>query len=308
VAPKAALPVAPTGVSASPGDERATVTWHAPNDDGGSSITGYDVQYSANGGSSWTSAANAFHTSTATSQTVMGLINGTSYLFRVAAINTSGTGAYSTPSAAVTPASDQSSLSSGTAGSIKFGESITLTTTLTAGNDGEPVSDQSLYLLGRTGTSDVWTRVRTATTNGAGGASATVAPQANTEYEWAFAGDTDHTSATSQPEWVIVSQVVAAHLAKSHRKTGKTVDVVGAIAPNSEGRTVVLQRLAKGHWTSTSHTAVVMNQQMPNGRKALGFQITFIARHHGHYTYRILRAATTTNARGLSAPLHLTVA
>jgi hypothetical protein len=94
---------APTNVTATAGNAQAVVSWTAPASNGGSPVTGYDVQYSSNGGSTWTSASSAFHTSTATTQTVTGLTNGTSYVFRVAAINAGGTGPYSAASASVMP-------------------------------------------------------------------------------------------------------------------------------------------------------------------------------------------------------------
>ncbi|MDQ1686221.1 MAG: large repetitive protein, partial [Frankiaceae bacterium] len=96
----AAVPGAPSGISAVAHDQSATVTWQAPSN-GGSPITSYDVRYSTNGGTSWTSAGVAFAASPAA---VTGLTNGTSYLFEVTAINGVGTGAYSSPSAAIVPA------------------------------------------------------------------------------------------------------------------------------------------------------------------------------------------------------------
>ena len=71
---------------------------------GGSAITDYVVEYSSNGGTSWSTFADG--TSTVTSATVTGLTNGTAYTFRVSAVNAAGTGAASatasaTPSAVV---------------------------------------------------------------------------------------------------------------------------------------------------------------------------------------------------------------
>ena len=91
---------APTNVSATAGDKQATLSWTAPIDANGTPITDYVVQYSSDGGTSWTTFADG--TSTATSATVTGLTNGTAYLLRVAGLNAFGTGAYG-QSAAVTP-------------------------------------------------------------------------------------------------------------------------------------------------------------------------------------------------------------
>jgi hypothetical protein len=60
------------------------------------------VQYSSNSGTTWTTFADG--TSTSAAATVTGLTNGTTYTFRVAAVNGIGQGAYSSASAAVTPA------------------------------------------------------------------------------------------------------------------------------------------------------------------------------------------------------------
>ncbi|MGZ4169790.1 MAG: N,N-dimethylformamidase beta subunit family domain-containing protein [Solirubrobacteraceae bacterium] len=92
-------PGAPSGVSGTPGDGSVALTWTAPSSDGGSPITGYRVTPYVG-----STAQPAISTgSTATSRTITGLANGTSYTFKVAAINAVGTGADSTPSSALTP-------------------------------------------------------------------------------------------------------------------------------------------------------------------------------------------------------------
>jgi len=89
-------PGAPTGVAAGGGDTQATVSWTAPADDGGSTITGYTVTSSPG-------ALTATWTSGPLQATVTGLTNGTSYTFTVTATNAVGTGPASSPSNAVTP-------------------------------------------------------------------------------------------------------------------------------------------------------------------------------------------------------------
>jgi titin len=69
--------------------------WTAPVSTGGFPVTGYRVETSTTGGTSWT--VYALNTgSAATSAAVSGLVDGSEYTFRVAAITTVGMGAYST--------------------------------------------------------------------------------------------------------------------------------------------------------------------------------------------------------------------
>jgi len=102
------VPGAPTAVSGTAGDEQVSLTWSAPSSNGGASITDYTVQYSSNGGSTWTTFSRS--ASTNTNATVTSLTNGTGYVFRVAAVNAIGTGAYSASSSSVTPASPAATL------------------------------------------------------------------------------------------------------------------------------------------------------------------------------------------------------
>ena len=93
-------PLQVTALSAASGDGRVALSWSAPGT-GGSAITDYVVEQSADGGSSWTTVSDG--TSTATSYTFTGLTNGTAYSFRIAATNAIGTGTASS-TATATPA------------------------------------------------------------------------------------------------------------------------------------------------------------------------------------------------------------
>ena len=84
-------------MTATPGNNRITLDWSAPSDNGGRSITGYRVQYKERSAASFT---NEPHSGTGTSNTIIGLTNGATYDVQVAAINVVGTSEY-TISAAV---------------------------------------------------------------------------------------------------------------------------------------------------------------------------------------------------------------
>jgi hypothetical protein len=98
-------PGAPTSVTASLpgtyGNTTASVSWTAPAMLGSPALNDYVVQYSSDSGSTFTTFSESV--STSTSVTVTGLDNGTAYVFRVAAVNTIGTGEYSSNSNSVTP-------------------------------------------------------------------------------------------------------------------------------------------------------------------------------------------------------------
>ena len=92
-------PGPPTNVVATAGNASARLTWSPPTSDGGSAIIGYRITPYIGA-----VAQTPINTgSTATTYTVPGLINGTTYTFTVLAINGSGPGPESVPSNPVTP-------------------------------------------------------------------------------------------------------------------------------------------------------------------------------------------------------------
>ena len=79
---------APTSVTAVSGIGRITVSWSPPADSGSTSIVGYMVRYSTNGGKTWSIPVKAASASTSY---IMGrLVSGTAYTFQIATVNSSG--------------------------------------------------------------------------------------------------------------------------------------------------------------------------------------------------------------------------
>ena len=117
-------PGTPTGVTgASSLNAYVSLTWSSPSSNG-NAISGYAVQYSSDGGSTWTSATTNSGSASAR-YNVTGLTNGTSYVFQVAAINAAGQGSWSASSAAYTPATNPTApIIAGASGSLGRGAGV----------------------------------------------------------------------------------------------------------------------------------------------------------------------------------------
>ncbi len=90
-----AVPLEPTVERVTSGDRELAVEWSAPIDDGGSSISGYDVEYRIkDSGASWTRDRSSLSD---TEWTIDNLDNGVEYEIQVRARNSRGPGDWSLP-------------------------------------------------------------------------------------------------------------------------------------------------------------------------------------------------------------------
>jgi fibronectin type 3 domain-containing protein len=134
----AAVPGAPAGLTATPGNAQVTLSWAAPASDGGSSVSGYDLYAGTtadfNGGAPLAKV-------TGTVVTVTGLVNGTTYHFKVTAVNRVGEG----------PAAEAQAVPLGVPGApagltaTPGNSQVTLSWTAPASDGGSPVSGYILY-------------------------------------------------------------------------------------------------------------------------------------------------------------------
>lgn len=100
----ASVPGAPTGVrAAATSSTEATISWTAPSNTGGSAVTNYLVQESRDG-AAWRELGETPDADTSVG--VEFLVVGSTYQFRVAAVNSSGVSAWSQPSAPITMSDD----------------------------------------------------------------------------------------------------------------------------------------------------------------------------------------------------------
>ena len=96
------MPGAPTSLGAAAnGQTQIDLSWTAPSSDGGAAISGYKIEVSDDGGTSWANLVTNT-SSTTTSYSHTGLTAGTPRHYRVSAINTAGTGAASNVASAAT--------------------------------------------------------------------------------------------------------------------------------------------------------------------------------------------------------------
>jgi len=80
------VPDAPTNLKATPGNAQVQLSWSSGPSDGGSPITNFKIEYKLSSSPAWTGVQYSM-----TTTTVYFLKNGSSYDFRVSAINASGT-------------------------------------------------------------------------------------------------------------------------------------------------------------------------------------------------------------------------
>ena len=135
--PTPSAPGRPVGAA---GNGVVSLRFAASQATGGLRVTDYVIQYSSNSGASWTTAADSV--SPLTTATVRGLSNGTSYVFRVAAVTAGGTGAFSVSSAqgipylrTALPAAPTSVVGVGSGGMVS------LTWAASSANAGGPIRD-----------------------------------------------------------------------------------------------------------------------------------------------------------------------
>src|SRR5205807_4582650 len=94
------VPSSPTNLNAYPASETSiSLSWVTPQDNGGSAITGYKIEYKSGSGSYLVLIANT--ASTVTSYLHTGLATDTTYTYRVSAINSIGIGSPSNEASAV---------------------------------------------------------------------------------------------------------------------------------------------------------------------------------------------------------------
>ena len=137
-------PSAPQSLAATAGSGSVSLTWGAPTSNGGAAITGYNVY---RGTSPAGESATPVATNVAmTSFTDSGLVNGTTYYYTVAAVNSAGTSPYSNEASA-TPVLVQATVPSAPRSLVATSgnDSASLSWSAPASNGGSPVTGYDVY-------------------------------------------------------------------------------------------------------------------------------------------------------------------
>jgi hypothetical protein len=100
---------------------------------------------------------------------------------------------------------------------------------------------------------------------------------------------------------------VSATVSKAKVRRHRSVTLFGTVSPSENGERVVVQQRVRGKWKTLSLSATLKVRRLPNGTRASGYVITLTEAAKGTYSFRMVRAATSTNAAGISRIVTLTV-
>jgi hypothetical protein len=284
-------PSAPKDPAAAAGPQRATVTWAAPDTDGGSPVTGYRVTASPGG-------ASVVAAGTARTATVTGLTDGTAYTFTVTATNAAGEGPPARATEAVRPAPvAPTALTASAPAVVTYGTAVALTGRLTSGGAG--LAGKPLQVHVRSAGSVEWgAAVATLTTSATGHVSYPLNLRATADVRLSYAGDDATAAATAPPRTVVVRPVVTLTVSDASVAPGTAVTLTTRVSPNLAGRPVTLERYTSRGWQPVSTATLSATS---------GYRFTVRWRTRGTYSYRVVSPASAEHARAVSPTRRLVV-
>ena len=153
----ATVPTAPLGLTVTTGDQvqELDASWQAPSSNGGSTVTGYRVQWKE-AADSWDTATDVSEaTVTGTTHTITGLTGGVEYAVRVMATNDEGDGPASTEARGTAAAENNAPTGlPSISGTAQVGETLTASTSNIDDEDGLDNVSYSYQWVRNDGTDD----------------------------------------------------------------------------------------------------------------------------------------------------------
>ncbi len=276
-------PSAPRSLVVISGPASLDVSWLSPLDNGGAQVTGYLV--TAYQGT--TLKASKQVAASASSATLTGLVNGTTYTVKVQAINVAGNGEAVAGSGVPGKGATLTNVASSklvTAGTV-----VTFRGKLTSGStvlDGRTVSLRFTPKVGSAFT-------RTVTTDATGAWTFRYATTYTFTLKASYAGDATYRPASSGVVTVTVAAkvTVSSPASSSTSSASTTIRITGSVSPNKRGTYVYLYRYVNGSKTAVARATLTSSSTF-----------VFVGKPpKGTYTFRVYVPTTTGNAAGYSA-------
>jgi hypothetical protein len=182
---------------------------------------------------------------------------------------------------------------------VVYGTTSTVSGLLT-NDDGQPITDATVALQSRQGTSAFSDTGASTTTGTSGAYSFTVTPAANTDYRVVFAGDRTYQQATSPTATVDVATRVSLTAGRTTLKRGESTQFAGVVAPNHANQVVEVQRLSGATWVTID--TVTLDQDsfysylLQTSKKD----------KKGTTSYRVVKPADSDHVTGSSAVVQIT--
>jgi hypothetical protein len=270
-----------TGTSAT----SASIEWAPADEDGGLPRTGYTVTASPGGATKSVGADN-------TSTTMTGLTPGLAYTVSVTANNVLGASAPGSGTLSGTGLTLNASTKQ-----VTYGSAATLRGRLTD-STGAPLANRTVALRRVVWPSATSLALANVVTDANGNFSTMVTPRAATVYTAAFVGGPGLTGRMSAPASVALAPFIGLGVNDGSVRRGQTVTFSGTIAPDARGRTVYLQRLVNGRWSTAASKTVTSKY---------GYSIPWTPRTLTDFTFRVVLPAGNGQATGISNTRRLTV-
>jgi hypothetical protein len=133
-----------------------------------------------------------------------------------------------------------------------------------------------------------------------------LAPVLSTRYQWRFHGGPASVGDVVNVD-IDVSPDLTAAFKPNRIARGASSKLWGKLTPAHAGGTVWLQKYVSGTWKSTTTSARVRRQALPNGTTAVGYVLPVSGPAVGSFRYRTLFKGDDTGARATSTTETLTV-